>query len=137
MVDCTPLVIAGTLVIRGLHREQLFIHHRQQLVLLVARCRKADGITMQDAEWFYHKGRGNGWTNGGKPILDWKATLRSWKRAGYLPSQKNAKHQSKPTAVDYKRNYLPPPREPTDQEFEEARRVAKEAGEKFRQEFNK
>ena len=98
---------------------------------------KADGITMQDAEWFYHKGRGNGWTNGGKPILDWKATLRSWKRAGYLPSQKNAKHQSKPTAVDYKRNYLPPPREPTDQEFEEARRVAKEAGEKFRQEFNK
>lgn len=49
---------------------------------------RGEGINEADAEWFYWKGRGNGWTNGGKPILDWKATLRSWKRAGYLPSQK-------------------------------------------------
>ncbi len=55
---------------------------------------KEEGIEEQDAEWFYHKGRGNGWTNGGKPILDWKATLRSWKRAGYLPSQKNGQRIS-------------------------------------------
>jgi hypothetical protein len=41
-----------------------------------------------DLEWFYHKCVGNGWTNGGKPIKDWKATLRAWKAAGYLPSQK-------------------------------------------------
>lgn len=66
---------------------------------------KAEGIRQTDADWFYWKGRGNGWTNGGRPILDWKATLRSWNRAGYLPSQKvglNGKSQGKyvpPTVV--------------------------------------
>ena len=35
----------------------------------------AEGIAQDDADWFYWKGKGNGWTNGGKPILDWKATL--------------------------------------------------------------
>jgi len=49
---------------------------------------RGKGIGGKDAEWFYWKGRGNGWTNGGRPILDWKATLTSWHRAGYLPSQK-------------------------------------------------
>ncbi len=43
-----------------------------------------------DAEHLWHKFTGNGWTNGGKPIKDWKATVRSWKSAGYLPSQKPA-----------------------------------------------
>lgn len=41
-----------------------------------------------DARSCFHKWVGNGWTNGGKPIRDWKATIRSWKEAGYLPSQK-------------------------------------------------
>lgn len=45
-------------------------------------------IPAQDAEWFFHKCEGNGWTNGGKAIKDWRATLRSWKASGYLPSQK-------------------------------------------------
>jgi hypothetical protein len=53
------------------------------------------GISEKDADWFFYKGEGNGWTNGGRPILDWKATLRSWHRAGYLPSQKQAQ-QRKP-----------------------------------------
>lgn len=59
---------------------------------------RGKGIIGSDAEWFYWKGRGNGWTNGGKPILDWKATLLSWFRAGYLPSQKAA--NGKPKQVD-------------------------------------
>jgi hypothetical protein len=46
------------------------------------------GVPASDADWFYWKGTGNGWTNGGKPIHDWRATLRSWHRAGYLPTQK-------------------------------------------------
>ncbi len=50
---------------------------------------RGEGICEKDADWFYWKGRGNGWTNGGKPMKDWKATLRSWFRAGYLPSQKH------------------------------------------------
>jgi hypothetical protein len=50
------------------------------------------GIPDSDSEWFFFKCHGNGWTNGGKPILRWKATIRSWKSAGYLPSQKNGTH---------------------------------------------
>lgn len=41
-----------------------------------------------DAEWFFEKNVGSGWTNNGKPIRDWKATVRSWRAAKYLPSQK-------------------------------------------------
>lgn len=46
------------------------------------------GISEQDADWFWHKCEGNGWTNGGKPIKSWQHTLTSWKLANYLPSQK-------------------------------------------------
>lgn len=51
-------------------------------------CAKA-GIPDSDAEWFFYKCEGNGWTNGGQPIKRWGPTLTSWKTAGYLPSQKH------------------------------------------------
>lgn len=51
-------------------------------------CAKS-GIPESDADWFFHKCEGNGWTNAGKPIRKWSGTLGSWKAAGYLPSQKN------------------------------------------------
>jgi hypothetical protein len=41
----------------------------------------------------WDKWQGNGFTNGGKPMKDWKAVLRSWKGYGYLPSQKQSKGQ--------------------------------------------
>lgn len=47
------------------------------------------GLPRSDGEACYHKWQGNGWTNGGKPIKDWKATIRSWKAAGYMASQRN------------------------------------------------
>lgn len=47
------------------------------------------GLPASEGEWFFEKCEGNGWTNDGKPIRDWKATVRSWKAAGYMPSQKN------------------------------------------------
>lgn len=50
-------------------------------------CSKA-GISMSDAEWFFFKCEGNGWTNAGRPIKNWGMTLTSWKTAGYLPSQR-------------------------------------------------
>jgi hypothetical protein len=46
------------------------------------------GLPTSDGETMFHKWQGNGWSNGGKPIKDWKATIRSWKGEGYLPSQK-------------------------------------------------
>jgi len=64
---------------------------------------RGKGIGKEDADWFYWKGTGNGWTNGGKPILDWKATLLSWHRAGYLPSQKQQRNGngSRPHSMTY------------------------------------
>ena len=52
-------------------------------------CAKS-GLPESDADWFFHKCEGNGWTNGGKPIKRWGSTITAWKAAGYMPSQKNA-----------------------------------------------
>ena len=75
-------------------------------------CRQI-GLFPRDAEYFFSKCEGNGWTNGGKPIKDWKATLRAWKAQGYLPSQKT------PSASDFW------PSEPIDDEDEHEDLLAK------------
>lgn len=54
-----------------------------------AFCEEA-GLPQSDAEWFFYKCEGNGWTNKGEPIKDWKATIRSWKAGSYMPSQKQS-----------------------------------------------
>jgi len=46
------------------------------------------GLPASDGASCFAKWQANGWTNGGQPIRDWKATIRSWKLQGYLPSQK-------------------------------------------------
>lgn len=56
---------------------------------------KTRRITVNDAEWFYDKCVGCGWKNNGKPIVDWQATIRSWYKAGYLPSQKTTQQLSR------------------------------------------
>jgi uncharacterized protein YdaU (DUF1376 family) len=48
----------------------------------------AEGLPESDAIALFNKWEGNGWTNNGKTIKDWKATVRSWRSCGYLPSQK-------------------------------------------------
>jgi hypothetical protein len=45
-------------------------------------------ITEDDARGFFDSMEAGGWTRGGKPLKDWRAALRTWKRNGYLPSQK-------------------------------------------------
>lgn len=62
---------------------------RGTLEEITAFCRTL-GLPASDAESIFHKWEGNGWTNGPRPIKDWQATIRSWKAAGYLPSQKAA-----------------------------------------------
>jgi hypothetical protein len=56
---------------------------------------KTRRITVNDSEWFFDKMTGCGWKNGGKPVIDWQATIRAWYRAGYLPSQKNTQQISR------------------------------------------
>jgi len=70
---------------------------------------KTQGIGDRDAAWFFDKCEGNGWTNGGRPIKDWRATLRSWKNGNYLPSQKVTKAGDRPR-----------PKTPSEVEAEEA-----------------
>jgi hypothetical protein len=46
-------------------------------------------LSEDDAHWLFDKWQGNGWKNDGKPIADWKATIRSWKRICLFPSQRD------------------------------------------------
>jgi hypothetical protein len=46
------------------------------------------GLTANDGEWFFDKNEGCGWTVGRKPIKDWQAVVRTWKRISIFPSQK-------------------------------------------------
>lgn len=95
---------------------------------------KIEGISQSDADWFFWKGEGNGWTNGGKPILDWKATFRSWSRAKYLPSQRNGPklgfQKQKEKAPVYPK--MTESRQVSDEEFEKHRKIAREETEKLR-----
>jgi uncharacterized protein YdaU (DUF1376 family) len=69
----------------------------QNLGEVTAFCREI-GLPRADAEWFWHKCEANGWTNGGKRMLDWRQTLRSWKAGGYVPSIKNPEKGKPPRA---------------------------------------
>jgi hypothetical protein len=46
------------------------------------------GLPETDGHYFWSHWEGNGFTNDGKSMRDWKATIRSWKHAGHCPSQK-------------------------------------------------
>jgi hypothetical protein len=100
---------------------------------------RGKGIGMKDADWFFWKGKGSGWTNRGEPIRDWKATLLCWFRAGYLPSQKRNSQFSQeykkpaPTGEAYQR--IPPAREPTEEELAKQRKIVREASEKLKAKF--
>ena len=60
------------------------------------------GLPESDGEWAFHKWEGNGWTNNGKFIKDWKATIRSWKAVGdILPSHRSGTNsKTKPSKAD-------------------------------------
>jgi len=54
---------------------------------VIAFARELD-LPKTDGEACFHKWEGNGWTNGKAKIVCWKSTMRAWKAAGYMPSQK-------------------------------------------------
>jgi hypothetical protein len=55
------------------------------------------GLPESDGESCFFKWEGNGWKNGTNRVKDWKATMRSWKSAGYMPSQKQTGQNHKET----------------------------------------
>ena len=50
-------------------------------------CQK-NGLARIDAEYMQDKWLETGFKNNGKPIKDWQAQIRNWKRMSYLPSTK-------------------------------------------------
>ena len=54
----------------------------------------SEGIGEGDADWFFYHCEASGWTNNKEPIRDWKATVRTWWRTGYIfPSHKQKDRQ--------------------------------------------
>ena len=53
---------------------------------------KSLGLSRTDGQYCFEKWMGSGWKNGGKPIVNWQMTMRSWKTAGYLPSQQQPRN---------------------------------------------
>jgi hypothetical protein len=89
----TNLTLASTMVgpeLPGMTEQLLTKFEKPSLeqVHEYAQSNPRYNITWADAEWFWSKCQGNGWKNGGKAIVDWRATLRAWSLAKYLPSQK-------------------------------------------------
>jgi hypothetical protein len=58
------------------------------------------GIPADDGRAVWAKWQGNGFTNNRSKMKDWKATIRSWNLAGYLPSQKNGSRRASPSTPD-------------------------------------
>src|SRR5262245_13139661 len=54
---------------------------------------KVIALSSNDGAWFWDKNEGCGWKNNGRPILDWKATMRTWRRMNIFPSQKLQQQQ--------------------------------------------
>ena len=46
------------------------------------------GALADDGEFMFHNWESNGWKNGSSPVRCWRAGLRKYKSAGWLPSQK-------------------------------------------------
>lgn len=51
------------------------------------------GLPSSDGEILFDKWTGNGWKTAAGTIKDWQATVRSWQRQNYLPSQKTTENQ--------------------------------------------
>lgn len=68
------------------------------LEAVVAYC-VSRGLPESDGQWFFDKAEGCGWKNGGKAIVDWRATVRSWITGNYFPSLKLALIARPPKSV--------------------------------------
>lgn len=56
----------------------------------VVACCVSNDLPESDGHYLFHHWEGNGWTNNGEKIKKWRSVIASWKKAGYMPSQKAA-----------------------------------------------
>lgn len=76
-------------------------------------CKELGDLYPRDASYLWNHWQENGWTNGGKAIRDWKATIRKWRDANHLPTQKQmltSDHWPEPASTEpqpeYDENWL-------------------------------
>lgn len=62
-------------------------YRRPTLAEILAYCQERHWPA-QDGQWFFDKMLGCGWKNDGKAVVDWEATMRSWRRIKVFPSQR-------------------------------------------------
>ena len=91
------------------------------------------GLPKSDGEAMFLHWTEKGWAK----VKDWKATIRKWKSFGYMPSQKRNRNRFGPTGKLPAPSYpkLPPHRDPSDDELERARVIAKQEADKLRQQL--
>ncbi len=96
---------------------------------------KTVGISEQDAEAFFDSQEAGGWTRNGKALKNWQAAIRTWKANGWLPSQKqnNQRQFSRPKERAPAYPKMSESREVSDEEFENARRIAREETARFKE----
>ena len=98
-----------------------YISKAQSPAVVIEYCRER-GLPETDGQWFYDKCEGCGWTNNGKAIKDWRATVRQWAaQRDIFPSHKRGIAPS-----SFRRVTPDPNQERVDQEYEEhMRRMAR------------
>ncbi len=117
------------------------VEERKRKPLSLADCvayAKTIGISEQDAEAFFDSQEAGGWTRNGKALKNWQAAIRTWKANGWLPSQKQQNGQSRYIKAKEKAPIYPKMsegREVSDEEFENARRIAREEIARFKEKF--
>jgi len=62
-----------------------------------------------DGDFFFDHMEEGGWTRSGQPIKDWRAAMRKWKAAGWLPSQKASQTKHAAYANGYNEQIPLPP----------------------------
>jgi len=81
-------------------RSTKHTHNKATIEEVTAFCREI-GLPATDGHFMFHKWESNGWTNKGEPVLNWKAQIRSWKSAKYLPSQSSSNPNKPTSAYEY------------------------------------
>ena len=75
-------------------------HNKATIEEIAAFCLEI-GLPATDGHFMFHKWESNGWTNKGGPVLNWKAQIRSWKSAKYLPSQSSSNPNKTTSAYEF------------------------------------
>lgn len=70
------------------------------------------GLPESDGEATWDKWEGNGHKNAGKAMKCWKATIRSWKANGYMPSQKYTNNKHNPVEAEIAKALIETPKDP-------------------------